>query len=184
MAKTESTMLELGTPAPEFQLPNVVSDQHLSLADIASNTATVIMFICNHCPFVIHVNEQLVALANDYMPHGVSFVAISANDVVNYPQDAPEKMAELAKSLAYPFPYLYDESQAVAKAYHAACTPDFFIFDKSLALAYRGQLDESRPGNGKAITGRDMRDALDALLAGEKPSADQKPSIGCNVKWK
>jgi hypothetical protein len=142
------------------------------------------MFICNHCPFVKHVNEGLVQLAEDYMTKGVSFVAISSNDVQNYPEDSPEKMAMTARALGYPFPYLYDESQAVAKAYDAACTPDFYVFDEKLRCAYRGQLDDSRPKNGKPITGADIRAALDALLSGKTPSPDQKPSMGCNIKWK
>lgn len=184
MAATPSVMLPLGTKAPSFTLPDTVSGQTISLSEQQSDKANMIMFICNHCPFVKHVNAQLVQLANDYQPKGVSFIAISANDVENYPADAPDKMKETAQSLGYPFPYLYDETQAVAKAYQAACTPDFYIFDGDLKLAYRGQLDDSRPGNDMPVTGQDIRRALDALLAGQQPPAEQKPSIGCNIKWK
>jgi thiol-disulfide isomerase/thioredoxin len=184
MAQTPSTIIPLGTKAPDFKLPDTVSGKNLSLNDLRSDKATVIMFICNHCPFVKHVNKELVKLANDYIPKGVSFIAISSNDVVNFPDDSPEKMKEEAIALGYLFPYLYDESQEVARAYDAACTPDFFIYDKDLKLAYRGQLDDSRPKNGIPVTGKDMRAALDLLLAGKPISADQKPSIGCNIKWK
>ena len=142
------------------------------------------MFICNHCPFVKHVNEALVKLANDYIPKGISFIAISSNDVVNFPEDSPEKMKQTAKELGYTFPYLYDESQEVARAYDAACTPDFFIYDKDLKLVYRGQLDNSRPSNGLPVTGKDIRNAFDLLLAGKNIPAEQMPSIGCNIKWK
>ena len=142
------------------------------------------MFICNHCPFVKHVNEALVKLANDYIPKGISFIAISSNDVVNFPEDSPEKMKQTAKELGYSFPYLYDESQEVARAYDAACTPDFFIYDKNLKLVYRGQLDDSRPSNGLPVTGKDIRSAFDLLLAGKNVPAEQMPSIGCNIKWK
>jgi len=184
MAKTESTMLALGTQAPEFILNDTVSGKSLSFSELRSDVATVIMFICNHCPYVIHVNEQLVQLANDYTPKGISFIAISSNDVENYPQDAPEKMTLLAEKMAYPFPYLYDETQEVARAYHAACTPDFYVFDDESSLVYRGQLDDSRPGNGKEVTGHDIRVSLEALLNGIEAKAPQKPSMGCNIKWK
>lgn len=184
MAVTPSTMIALGTKAPEFTLPDTVSGKNVSLSDLKSAKATVIMFICNHCPFVKHVNIELVRMANDYIPKGISFIAISSNDVVNFPEDSPEKMKEEARALGYPFPYLYDESQSVARAYDAACTPDFFIYDKDLKLAYRGQLDDSRPSNGIPVTGKDIRAALDLLLAGKSIPADQKPSIGCNIKWK
>lgn len=177
-------MIALGTKAPEFTLPDTVSGKNVSLSDLKSAKATVIMFICNHCPFVKHVNIELVRMANDYIPKGISFIAISSNDVVNFPEDSPEKMKEEARALGYPFPYLYDESQSVARAYDAACTPDFFIYDKDLKLAYRGQLDDSRPSNGIPVTGKDIRAALDLLLAGKSIPADQKPSIGCNIKWK
>ncbi len=184
MSLTESTMLTLGTEAPNFHIRDVISDNYYSLDDLASETATVIMFICNHCPFVIHVNQGLVELANDYRSKGVSFVAISSNDVENYPDDAPDKMRIVAKVLKYPFPYLYDKHQEVARAYDAACTPDFYIFDGDRKLAYRGRLDESRPGNGVPVTGSDMRAALDQLLAGNPVSERQIPSAGCNIKWK
>ncbi len=184
MVATPSTMLELGTKAPEFSLLDTISGETLSLAGLKSDRATVVMFICNHCPFVKHVNPQLVQLANDYQPRGVSFVAISSNDVENYPEDSPEKMKEYAARLGYPFPYLYDETQEVARAYSAACTPDFYIFDRDLKLAYRGQLDDSRPNSGIPLTGADMRAALDNILAGKPVDPDQKPSLGCNIKWK
>ena len=177
-------MLPLGTVAPSFTLPDTVSDKTLSLEEIKSSVATVIMFICNHCPFVKHVNQELVRLANDYQPKGVSFVAISSNDVDNYPQDGPDKMKETAASEGYPFPYLFDETQQVAQDYQAACTPDFYLFDPQLKLVYRGQLDSSRPGNNLPVTGKDLRAALDALLSGSEISDQQLPSIGCNIKWK
>ncbi|MFC4076147.1 thioredoxin family protein [Salinithrix halophila] len=184
MARTESTMLPLGSQAPNFSLPDVVSGQTCSLNDLRSEHATVLMFICNHCPFVKHVQDQLVQLAKDYQAKGISFVAISSNDVEAYPEDSPEKMKELAEEMNYPFPYLYDETQEVAKAYHAACTPDFFVFDGGLRLAYRGQLDDSRPGNDIPVTGESIRKALDHLLKGEPVPEEQKPSLGCNIKWK
>ena len=184
MALTPSTMISLGTKAPEFKLPDTVSGKNLSLQDLKSDKATLIMFICNHCPFVKHVNEALVKLANDYIPKGISFIAISSNDVVTHPEDSPEKMKQTAKELGYIFPYLYDESQEVARAYDAACTPDFFIYDKDLKLAYRGQLDDSRPSNGIPVTGKDIRAALDLLLSENPVPADQKPSIGCSITWK
>lgn len=184
MARTPSVMTPLGKKAPDFTLPDTVSGKMLSLQVIKGNTATVIMFICNHCPFVKHVNEQLVQLGNDYKNKGISFIAISSNDVAGYPQDGPEQMKLLASQLQYPFPYLYDQSQQAAKAYEAACTPDFFIFDADLLLVYRGQLDDSRPGNDKPVTGADIRNALNHLVAGKPVPTDQKPSIGCNIKWR
>jgi thiol-disulfide isomerase/thioredoxin len=184
MAATETLQIPLGFPAPGFSLPDTVSGKTLSLKDVRGEKATVVMFICNHCPYVKHVNHELVRLANDYIPKGVGFVAISSNDVVNYPDDAPEKMKEIALELGYPFPYLYDESQEVAKAYFAACTPDFSIFDKDLKCVYRGQLDDSRPKNDKPVTGKDIRAALDAILNNQPVSAHHIPSIGCNIKWK
>lgn len=184
MAVTPSTMISLGTKAPKFTLPDTVSGKNVSLKDLASSKATVIMFICNHCPYVVHVNKELVRLANDYIKQGVSFIAISSNDVANFPDDSPEKMKLKARELGYPFPYLFDASQEVAKAYDAACTPDFFIYDKELKLAYRGQLDDSRPSNGLPVTGKDIRRALDCILSGNPVPAEQKPSIGCNIKWK
>jgi peroxiredoxin len=184
MARTPSVMTPLGKPAFDFTLPDTVSGNDLSLQTLKGATATVIMFICNHCPFVKHVNAALVQLANDYKHKGVGFIAISSNDVAGYPQDGPEQMKQVAAELNYPFPYLYDATQEVAKAYQAACTPDFFIFDNNLLLAYRGQLDDSRPGNEKPVTGADIRNALDHLIAGKPVPADQKPSIGCNIKWR
>ena len=184
MAATMSKMNPLGFEAPKFVLYDTISDRELSLDELTSELGTVIMFICNHCPFVKHVNEQLVRLANDYIPLGISFIAISSNDSKNYPEDGPDKMKEYASRLNYPFPYLYDETQEVAKAYDAACTPDFYIFDGKLKCVYQGQLDNSRPGNGLPVTGNDIRQALEALHAGKKISKDQVPSIGCNIKWK
>lgn len=185
MAATPSTMeMKLGEKAPEFNLPDVISGENLSLNQLKSDKATVVMFICNHCPFVKHVQYELVKLANDYIEKGVSFVAINSNDTEAYPEDSPENMRELAERLNFPFPYLFDETQEVARAYRAACTPDFFIFDKNLECVYRGQLDDSRPGNGIPVTGKDIREALDAILSGKPVNPDQKPSIGCNIKWK
>ena len=184
MARTPSTMVSLGTTAPEFTLYDAVSGKNISLENIRGSVATVIMFICNHCPFVKHVNAELVKLANDYKNKEVGFVAISSNDVANYPDDSPALMKEVAKQLKYPFSYLYDESQGVAKAYDAACTPDFFIYDRDLNLVYRGQLDDSRPGNEIPVTGKDIRHALDCLIGGQPVPEFQRPSIGCNIKWK
>jgi thiol-disulfide isomerase/thioredoxin len=184
MARTPSTMVALGTTAPGFSLPDTVSGKNFSLENVKGRLATMIMFICNHCPFVKHVNPELVKLANDYKNRGIGFVAISANDVINYPDDSPNLMARIAKQLKYPFAYLYDESQEVAKAYDAACTPDFFIYDKALRLVYRGQLDDSRPGNEIALTGKDIRHALDCIINDQPVPEQQTPSIGCNIKWK
>jgi len=184
MARTPSNMMPLGTIAPDFSLPNTITGETVTLSDLKSDIATVLMFICNHCPYVKHVQGELVKLANDYQAKGISFIAISANDVVNYPDDSPEKMKIVAQQLGYPFPYLYDETQEVAKAYQAACTPDFYIFDKDLKCVYRGQLDDARPKNNLPVTGKDIRAALDAILAGQAVNSDQKPSIGCNIKWK
>ncbi|MEL7003628.1 MAG: thioredoxin family protein [Bacteroidota bacterium] len=183
MALTPSTMLPLETEAPAFKLPDVISEKTYELKDLKSEKATVIMFICNHCPYVKHVQSELVRMAEDYIPEGISFVAISSNDVENYPEDSPELMKAEAKKWGYSFPYLYDETQVVAKAYDAACTPDFYIFDKELKLVYRGQLDDSRPGNGKPLTGADMRAALDDILKGNPVTENQIPSQGCNIKW-
>ena len=184
MARTPSNMLPLGTTAPHFNLPDTVSGKELSLDDLKGKKGTVIMFICNHCPFVIHVNDQLVSTAEKYQDQGINFVGISSNDVVNYPQDSPEKMTEQARKLGYPFPYLYDESQEIAKAYDAACTPDIYLFDNNLKLIYRGQLDDSRPGNDIPVTGNDLHHAIDCLIDGRANEQPQKPSIGCNIKWK
>jgi len=184
MALTPSNPFPLGTKAPDFTLPDTVSDRELSLNQVKGSRGTVVFFICNHCPFVIHVNEALVQLANDYTNKGIGFIAISSNDVENYPQDAPEFMKTHAVEHHYPFPYLYDESQAVAKAYDAACTPDFYVFDKDLTSVYHGQLDDSRPGNEIAVSGSSIREALNGLLLGEKPITNQKNSVGCGIKWK
>lgn len=184
MAATETIQIPLGYAAPDFTLPDTVSGKELSLGELKGEHATVVMFICNHCPYVKHVNKELVRLANDYMPKGVSFIAINANDVENYPEDSPENMKRTAAEHGYPFPYLYDETQDVAKAYFAACTPDLSVFDKDLKCVYRGQLDDSRPGSSIPPSGKDIRAALDNILAGKPVSEDQTPSIGCNIKWK
>lgn len=185
MALTESNMLPLGTMAPPFALPDTLSGRTITLAEISKGAkATVVMFLCNHCPYVIHVNEGLVALVEDYRPLGVAFAGISSNDVVKYPADHPDLMATHAREHGYVFPYLYDESQAVARAYDAACTPDFYVFDEALKLVYRGRLDESRPNSGQPVTGKDLRAALDAVLNGNSVSGLQYPSAGCNIKWK
>lgn len=183
MVKTASTMLPLGTTAPDFSLPNV-DGSTVSRSDFEGRNGLLVIFMCNHCPFVIHLREELAKFAQEYQEKGLGIVGISSNDVATHPDDSPEKMVEEAKSAGYTFPYLYDETQDVAKAYHAACTPDFFLFDKDLALVYRGQFDDSRPGNDKPITGSDLRAACDAVLAGESVTDEQKPSIGCNIKWK
>ncbi|KQC34351.1 alkyl hydroperoxide reductase [Nonlabens sp. YIK11] len=184
MSLTPSTMLPLGTIAPSFELLDTVSGYRLSYEDIKGEKGTVVMFICNHCPYVIHVNEEIVRLANDYRVTGFGFVAISSNDVVKYPQDGPEFMEQVADKNDYPFPYLYDATQEVAKAYDAACTPDFYVFDNEDQLVYRGQLDDSRPKNGIPLTGRSIREALDALLGNKQVPENQKPSMGCGIKWK
>ncbi len=184
MAFTESRMLPLGTPAPSFTLPDAVSGKMISLEDIAGQAATVVMFLCNHCPYVIHVNAEIVRLAKEYQTRGVGFVAISSNDVERYPADSPENMKAVAKQEAYPFPYLYDKTQETARHYDAACTPDFYVFDKNRSLAYRGRLDDSRPNSGRPLTGKDLRAALDALLDGREVAKLQYPSGGCGIKWK
>ena len=184
MVLTPSKLVPLGTPAPDFNLPDMLSEKWVSLADVKSDIATVIMFICNHCPYVIHVQNQLVELTNEYAEKGISFVAINSNDVENYPEDSPRKMKEVGKKLGYGFPYLFDQTQEVARAYQATCTPDFFIYDHALRLTYRGQLDDSRPGSSTPVTGLDIRNALDAMIAGKTVDADQKASMGCNIKWK
>lgn len=184
MTLTPSTMLPLGTIAPKFNLTDTITGKTMNLDDIKSDKATVIMFICNHCPYVKHVQTHLVQFANDYLKRGVSFVAINSNDVESYPDDAPDKMKQVAGKFGYPFPYLFDETQEIAKAYQAACTPDLYIFDTDLKLKYRGQLDDSRPGNNIPISGKDIRNALDTILDGKPVSSDQKPSTGCNIKWK
>jgi thiol-disulfide isomerase/thioredoxin len=184
MARTPSNMLPLGTLAPEFKLINTVDDTLLSLADIKGEKGTLIMFICNHCPFVIHVNPKISELAITYQKQGINFVAINSNDILNYPEDAPDLMKLVAVKEHYTFPYLFDESQEVAKAYDAACTPDFYLFDHQSKLVYRGQLDDSRPGNGKEVTGKDLANAMDSLLQNNPINEMQKPSLGCNIKWK
>jgi peroxiredoxin len=184
MSMTLSNMIPLGTLAPDFNLFDTVSQKKLSLQALKGEKGTVIMFICNHCPFVIHVNPEIVSIANTYHKKGMRFIAISSNDVVNYPQDSPRNMTINAKENNYPFPYLYDDTQNVAKAYDAACTPDFYVFDSNLKLKYRGQLDDSRPGNGIPLNGKDLRNALDCLVEGKENYNLQKPSIGCNIKWK
>lgn len=184
MALTPSTMLPLGTLAPDFALPDTVSGRTVALGDVRGAKGILIMFICNHCPYVQHVNAELVRVARDYGPRGVGIAAISSNDAASYPADAPERMREVARQHGYPFPYLYDETQGVARAYDAACTPDFFLFDEADRLVYRGRLDASTPGNGRELDGADLRAALDALLAGRSPPANQQPSVGCNIKWK
>ena len=184
MALTLSNMLALGTKAPDFNLPDTVSGDLLNLNDLKSDKATVVMFLCNHCPYVIHINEGLVSLVKEYQAKGVSFIGISSNDVNNYPQDGPDKMKIHAKEVGYTFPYLYDESQDIAKAYEAACTPDFYVFNKDLELIYRGQMDDSRPGSGIPVTGEDLRKAMDIVLSGQAAPSLQKPSMGCGIKWK
>lgn len=183
MAMTPSNMLPLGTAAPDFRLNDTVSGRALALADVRGAKGTLVMFICNHCPYVLHVNPELVRLAADYLARGVGVVAISSNDVRDYPADSPERMGEVARRLGYPFAYLHDATQSVARAYDAACTPDFFLFDAQLKLAYRGRLDDSTPGNRRPLTGTDLRAALDALLSGGAPVPEQFPSVGCNIKW-
>ncbi|VXB91423.1 thioredoxin family protein [Maribacter litoralis] len=184
MARTESKMLALGTVAPEFSLLDTVSEKTMNLHSLNGEKGTVIMFICNHCPFVIHVNPEITKMAIEYQKKGIQFIAISSNDVEKYPEDAPHFMRIKAKAENYTFPYLYDEDQTVAKAYNAACTPDFFLFDKELKLVYRGQLDDSRPGNGLPLDGKDLRTAIENLIEGKQVNPTQKPSIGCNIKWK
>lgn len=184
MARTESTMLPLGTIAPDFTLMDAVSLNTVSLKDFRGKKGTVVMFICNHCPYVKHVNDEIVRISNDYRVTGFGFVAISSNDVEKYPEDSPMEMWRTAQRVGYPFPYLYDKTQEVAKAYNAACTPDFYLFDAELKLVYRGQLDNSRPGNGIPVNGRDLREAIDNILGNNPQRKDQKPSMGCNIKWR
>ncbi|CAI8324166.1 MAG: Putative peroxiredoxin [Bacteroidota bacterium] len=184
MARTPSNMLDLGTKAPNFTLPNAVDAKVYSFSDVQGKRGTVVMFICNHCPYVMHVFDGIASLANDYMKQGFGFVAISSNDVENYPDDSPELMKKTAEEQGFNFPYLYDESQDVAKAYDAACTPDFYLFNAEMSLVYRGQMDNSRPKNNIPVTGNDLRAALDALLTGTPIDSLQKPSLGCNIKWK
>ncbi len=183
MSATLSTMLEIGTKAPSFELPDTDGSK-VSLNDLKFDKGVLVMFICNHCPYVKHLNKGLVEFANEYKQKGIECIAISSNDVENYPQDSPDLMKELSEQHNFPFPYLYDETQEVAKAYKAACTPDFFLFDSNLELFYRGQFDDSRPGNGKPVSGNDMRAAANSLIEGEENFESQTPSMGCNIKWK
>lgn len=184
MVMMPSNMMPLGTTAPDFTLPDTVSGNDIALHDVKSDKATVVLFICNHCPFVVLIAEKLAEVARVYHDRGVQFIAISANDIDNYPQDAPDKMQQFAEQHGFVFPYLYDADQAVAKAYDAACTPDIYVFDGNLACVYRGQFDDARPGNGKAVTGRDLTTALDLILAGKPVPEQQTPSTGCSIKWK
>ena len=184
MARTNSTMLPLGTNAPDFVLPEAVSGETVSLADFKNSPALLVMFICNHCPYVKHVQAGLTQMVKDFQARGVGVVAISANDVANFPDDGPEKMREEARRAGYTFPYLYDESQSVARAYRAACTPDFFLFDGAHRLIYRGQMDDARRANSLPVTGASVRAALEAVLAGKPVSPNQIPGLGCNIKWK
>ncbi|MFT7613502.1 MAG: peroxiredoxin [Parvicellaceae bacterium] len=184
MAAVPSINIPLGYQAPDFLLPNVTTGQENSIAELAGKNATVVMFICNHCPFVVHVIDEIVAIARTYRTQGVSFIAISSNDIENYPDDSPAKMKDLALKLDFPFPYLYDETQEVAKAYTAACTPDFSVFNADLNCVYRGQMDDSRPGNNHEVNGKDLRKVLDCLQDGTDMNFEQRPSIGCNIKWK
>ncbi len=183
MVQTPSTMLPLGTKAPDFTLLEPASGKQRALSEFSA-PAMVVMFICNHCPFVIHVRDEITRLERDYAPKGVAFIGINANPAETYPQDGPEHMAELVREMGWKFPFLYDATQEVAKAYHAACTPDFYVFDRDKKLAYRGQLDDSRPSNGKPVTGTDLRAAIDAVIAARPAPLEQRPSIGCNIKWK
>ena len=176
-------MLALGTPAPDFLLPDT-NGKFISLADLKGAPALLVIFMCNHCPYVKHIRHELADLADEYRKQGVAVVGINSNDAVNYPDDSPAKMAAEVREIGYTFPYLFDAAQTVARAYRAACTPDIFVFDKDQKLVYRGQFDDSRPGNGIPVTGKDLRDALDAVLAGKPVPSKQKPSIGCNIKWK
>ena len=184
MVLTPTTQINLGFQAPDFNLFNPLTSKKNTLDQLRSEKATVIVFMCNHCPYVVHILDGLVELANDYLPKGVSIIAINSNDIVNYPDDSPEKMVDLIHENNIIFPYLFDETQDVAKLYHAACTPDFSIFNSQMECVYRGQFDNSRPGNDIPVTGKDIRDALDCILEGKQLKIMQKPSIGCNIKWK
>jgi peroxiredoxin len=184
MAATPTIQIPLGFKAPDFKLPDAISGKVKTLEQLKSDKATVVVFICNHCPFVIHIIKELVNVGNEYISLDVSFIMINSNDVINYPADSPEKMIDFAKENVFPFPYLFDETQEVAKAYDAACTPDFNVFDGDMKCVYRGQFDSSRPGNGMPVNGEDLRRTLDLILAGRKVPGEQIPSIGCNIKWK
>ncbi len=183
MARTPSTMLELGTPAPAFSLPEPATDKTVSLADF-SGRPLLVVFICNHCPYVLHIAGKLAEIAREFQQQDVEFVAINSNDVANYPDDGPDKMPAMSEKFGFTFPYLFDETQEVAKAYRAACTPDFYLFDSDHRLVYRGQFDEARPRNDEPVTGADLSDAIKSLLANMPPLEEQKPSLGCNIKWK
>ena len=184
MAQTPSNMLELGTKAPDFLLPATNFNTNFNFAECKGHKGTLVLFICNHCPFVLHVIDEIVMIANDYRVQGIGIVAISSNDIVKYPQDSPEKMADFALENKIDFPYLFDESQAVAKAYDATCTPDFYLFNAEDRLIYRGQLDDSRPGNGIPVSGSDLRNAIDSIIYNRHLNELQKPSMGCGIKWK
>ncbi len=184
MARTESAMIELGTKAPTFALEDVITTRQISIDEVRGEHGLLVMFICRHCPFVKHVEKELAAIGKDYSGKGIGIVAISSNDADCYSDDSPPSLRQQAEELGFIFPYLFDETQEIAHAYDATCTPDFFLFDKDLRLAYRGQLDDSRPSNGVPVDGRDLRAAMDALIAGEAISEVQKPSIGCNIKWR
>jgi len=184
MSLTPSTMLALGTLVPNFNLPDVISGNMVSLNDFKEKKALLVMFICRHCPYVQHVKEEIAKIGQDYKEKDIGIIAISANDSNSYPEDSPESLKEMAQELNFSFPYLYDKSQEIAKSYTAACTPDFFLFDKERKLVYRGQLDDSRPGNNLPLTGKDLREAIDAVLEDKPADFNQKPSMGCNIKWK
>lgn len=184
MALTPSTMVKLGTPAPDFSLPDVTSGKTVTLGAFSKKKALLVMFICQHCPYVQHVKGELAKIGRDYQAKDLGIVAISSNDAESYPDDAPEGLRQMSEELGFTFPFCYDEAQSVAKTYGAACTPDFFVFDQNRLLVYRGELDDSRPGDGKPVTGRDLRQALDATLANRPVPSNQKPSVGCNIKWK
>lgn len=184
MAATSSASVRLGTKAKDFRLLDTVSGKLCALSDLKGKIGTVIMFICNHCPYVKHVNHEIVSIANEFQQQGIHFISISSNDVTQYPEDAPAEMKQTAQRLGYPFPYLYDESQEVARSYDAVCTPDIFVYDKNLSLIYHGQLDDSRPKNNIPVTGHDLRAALNNILEEKPPLSKQKPSLGCSIKWK
>lgn len=184
MAATSTIQIPLGFTAPDFKLPDVVSGMEKTLMQLKSDKATVVVFICNHCPYVIHIMDELVRVGREYIPKGVSFVMINSNDVENYPDDSPKKMTAFAKVHNFPFPYLYDETQKVARHYNASCTPDFNVFDGKMKCVYRGQFDDSRPQNDKPVTGADLCKTLDLIISGRKVSEDQIPGIGCSIKWK
>ncbi|NMM50089.1 thioredoxin family protein [Marinigracilibium pacificum] len=184
MALTPTKNIPLGFNAPDFELQDTITGKTFSLNDLRGSKATVVAFICNHCPYVIHIREKLVEIADKYEVEGINFIAINSNDIEKYPEDSPEKMKELATALNFPFPYLFDESQEVAKKYDAACTPDFSVFDENLLCIYRGRFDESRPGNDIPVTGDDLSEVLEAVLSGDDVSQEQLPSMGCNIKWK